>query len=623
MKNRIYLFSCIALAIAACTPEKKPSTNKPDPEGPIVEKGFISDSVGIHSLWNKRFKDEANGFTSVKDIKKIRWTVDGKTVNSYKKHYRNASSDLRYEFYNENAVRFVSESDGYAVTFPLKMELEPNFELAKYAQRFESEDVTLRLTLEKVTPYPATEHYYGIYTGEWLDRFISDKNFIDKNNLKYYEPTIKNDESIIEGYSVNIYSIFAKGLEKPYYKIALARPLGQWSKFGFIVFKGKTTSDVEEFDAILKSFRVISGFGKSKNYLSSQVAKPNPKWNEETSAYYQKLLSQKTFDFGVFSASMPSDDDETLESQRERIRSEKERLEKAFGRPYDIMPTYTHISWYSYIMGFPNILAKEFAQGNGFNSKPVLQFTYQFTNNNNNVAECQTPMFDILRGKYDDLFHKLAKDIKAYSHPVLFRLNNEMNSDWTSYCGMMTLCDPEVFIQTWRYLYNIFEAEGVDNCIWIFNPIAVSCPYSKWGENLAYYPGNDYVQALGVTNYEMGNDLPMTSFRDRYTDVFNTNKDLFSELPWIISEFACGSGGATSGEEMRNGKEQAEWVKGMFTDFINYDANPYLHPLKGGVWFSANDYSGEQTTNYLKLDEHLTETLDAFAWGFEEMYKKD
>ena len=118
----------------------------------------------------------------------------------------------------------------------------------------------------------------------------------------------------------------------------------------------------------------------------------------------------------------------------------------------------------------------------------------------------------------------------------------------------------------------------------------------------------------------MGNNLPFTSFRDRYTAVYNTNRAIFSEMPWIISEFACGSGGATSGEEMRNQSAQAEWVRGMFQDFLDYDSHPYLHPLKGGVWFSANDYSGEQTTNYLRLDASLEETLAAFTWGFSEMY---
>ena len=95
---------------------------------------------------------------------------------------------------------------------------------------------------------------------------------------------------------------------------------------------------------------------------------------------------------------------------------------------------------------------------------------------------------------------------------------------------MMTLCDPDIFIDTWKYLYNIFEETGVDNCIWIFNPIAVSCPYSNWGEDLAYYPGNDYVQALGLTAYESGNSLPLVSFREHYSKLYNKNCNLFGNM---------------------------------------------------------------------------------------------
>lgn len=629
IKQLLVNFFFTSLCLLSCTSPEQPKPGEEDEGGgdkPPVEEpagDYITDAESIAALWNERFA--YGDFASAEDVQKLKWLVDGKVVLEYDKSIRNAITDLRYEFVGEEALRFVSESDGYALTLPAELGLEADYTLPKYAQRFVSEDVSLRVTLERVDPYTPNEYYYGIYTGEWLDRYISNSSFITQNNMLKIDPVVRGDESIIEGYSVNLYSVNAVGLDKPKYRIALLRPLGQWSKFGFLLYKCKTNQQYKAFDEILKSFRLISSVGTSKNFMPAQEARENPNWNAETKAYYQKLLNQKTFDFGVFTYSMPGDNDETMEYQGERIQAEKDRLEAVFGRPYDIMPTYTHIAWYNFKMEFPSTLAEKLAGGNGFNSKPVLQFTYQFTTNNNNVNSYNstsnyTPMFDILRGRYDEQFRQLAQDIKAYSHPVLFRLNNEMNSDWTSYCGMITLCDPEIFIQTWRYLYDIFEEEGVDNCIWIFNPIAQSCPYSRWGENLAYYPGNDYVQALGVTNYEMGNSVPFTSFRDRYTTVYNTNRAHFSQMPWIISEFACGSGGAASGEEMRNQAEQAEWVRGMFQDFIDYDAHPYLHPLKGGVWFSANDYSGDITTNYLCLDSRLTQTLEAFSWGFANMY---
>src|SRR5699024_10897811 len=122
----------------------------------------------------------------------------------------------------------------------------------------------------------------------------------------------------------------------------------------------------------------------------------------------------------------------------------------------DILPTYSAIGWYGTPSYFPLDMANEFAGGNGVNGKHVLQFTYQFTDSNNWNLGGYHPNFDILRGKYDDQFRRLAQDIKAYGKPVLFRLNNEMNTDWTSYSGICALLDPDIFRMTWERLYNIF-----------------------------------------------------------------------------------------------------------------------------------------------------------------------
>ena len=626
----------LTLAFAACQPEKpvQPVPDPdPDPQNDTipeptptdpVDKTLIVDTAVISHMWKAAFADSLT-VGDAKQIKSARWRVEGEYKSTYKNSWRTSSVDLRYEFYSSEYLRFVSESDGYALSIPLDLEPVPDYTMAKYGQKFASDRFSLRVTLERVTPYTPNEHYYGVYTGEWLDRYIANQTYINQNGMKYITNTVKNDETLIDGYSVNIYSINAIGLDLPLYKIALVRPLGQWSKFGFLVYKCSSQADLLKFAKILKSFRVISNYGRSRNYLPLQEAKANPKWNEETKAYYQKLLTQQTLDFGVFSASMVQSTSDSYETNHAKIAAEKERLEAAFGHSYEIMPTYSHLAWYSTPHYFPSEMANEFAGGNGFNGKPVLQFTYQYTTNNNNVSSgnktaCNTPMFDILRGKYDSLLGDLAEKIKEYAHPVLFRLNNEMNTDWTSYCGMMTLCDPDIFIDTWKYLYRIFEEKGVDNCIWIFNPVAVSCPYSYWSEDLAYYPGNDYVQILGLTAYESGNSLPMTPFRDHYMKLYSKSNAVFGAMPWVISEFGCGAGGAASGEEKRNAAEQAAWVRAMFGDFNNRSYYAYLHPIKGAVWFSANDYSGNQTSNYYELSADLTETFEAFRDGFATMY---
>ncbi len=628
----------LALVVAACHPQVKPTPEPGPGPGPYpgpeptplpfeLDDTYITDSTVIARMFKDRFADSLTVYAD-SIVLAARFALDNSYRRTYDNSMRTSSADLRYEFYSQSYLRFVSESDGYALSIPLSLEPKIDYTLAKYGQRFYSDKFNLRVTLEHVTPYTPNEHYYGVYTGEWLDRYISNQTYISQNDMKYITPTVENDETLIEGCSVNIYSINAVGLDMPLYKIALVRPLGQWSKFGFLLYKCKSQADALKFAEILKSFRVISNYGRSKNFLPEQDARPNPRWNAETKAYYQKLIDQQTLDFGVFSASMVHSGSGSYDTNHARIAAEKARLEAAFGHTYEIMPTYTHLAWGSTIQGFPLEMANEFAGGNGFNGKPVLQFSYQYTNNNNNVSSsnklaCYTPMFDILRGKFDTALRDLATKIKAYGHPVLFRLNNEMNTDWTSYCGMMTLCDPDIFIATWKYLYNIFEEVGVDNCIWIFNPVAVSCPYSNWSEDLAYYPGNDYVQILGLTAYEQGNSLPFTSFRDHYMKLYTKSRAVFSAMPWVISEFGCGAGGAASGEEKRYVAQQAAWVSAMFADFNNRSSYPYLQSIKGAVWFSANDYSGNKTSNYFELTSDLTETLQAFHDGFATMYANE
>lgn len=276
-------------------------------------------------------------------------------------------------------------------------------------------------------------------------------------------------------------------------------------------------------------------------------------------------------------------------------------------------------------------MAEEFAGGNGFNGKPVLQFTYQFTESNNGNLGGYNPSFDILRGRYDDQFRRLAQDIKSYGKPVLFRLNNEMNTDWTSYSGICALLDPDIFRMTWSRLYGIFEEEGVDNCIWIFNPIAVSCPYSNWGEALNYMPDPSQMQALGLTYYEMGNGTSLMSFESMYKTLYEINMPYFDNYPWIISEFAAGCGGEKLYDYGisayrdtvlgRNQAQQAQWIADMFEAFSHYgeEGYEYLSHIKGAIWFSCNDYADidgkTYIINYLDLAPELTQSLAAFREG--------
>ena len=542
------------------------------------------------------------------------------------------ADDPKYIFYSNDKLRFVNRSDGYALNMKTNTTVVGDFKVAKYRSKIYNRDFTLTISKENVLP---TAYRWDTYRDEWLLRYISNPEYLSDNNLKYSHDPIYENRDILDGFGVYIYSIqiLDPGLiRKSYYNIAIIRDLSTFEIFGgdqsrcfYQVILKSTTDMYNDFVDMVKSFTKVESFGTASNQLNDLPLVYNKNWNDETKKYFDRLTTQQRTDWGIYTYNInkPGEMYDTMK-----------RFEGVMDYTFDITPTYAHLSEPFAIDG-----AKATAGGNGFNGKKVIQFSYQFTTNNNNVSvnnttDCETPMFDILRGPTSDdrntwsegdtrdvimwKFISLTKRLKEYNEPVLFRLNNEMNSDWTSYCGLMTLNDPDIFIATWRRLYNIFKEEGVQNCIWIFNPIGTTIPYCNWGEDMSYFPGVDYVQALGLTEYEdnNSNNVNEYTFRNDYTRYYEKNKTSWSAYPWIISEFACGAGGNYSGERYRNAISQSKYVKGMFADFNDRENHPYLQNIKGAVWFSANDYKGDRVANQYELViEKLPETISAFKEG--------
>lgn len=586
----------------------------------------VIDDTKFKSIWNEEYQDAEANFTE-KTVKSSKLFYDGEYVSLDTNISKR--KDHKKEFYTDDYLRFVNTPDEYALTLPQDTKID--YSIAKYRVQFAFSDALLTVSHETSNPYGSNISGWQTYLNEWVNRYINNPKYLQDNNLSYTKKTTSSLD-LIEGYEVITYSIYIndnKHIEKPYYNISIVREEKEYIEFYLFVMKSET-NQTDLHEDIVKSFKKVKAYGYPKNYVGQYEMKMNPKWNNETINYFNKISNPKTFEFGFFSYSLVDDEDVfNRESVRAKVLNENKRLYDLNGYNQEICATYSHVAWGDTPMYFPLTLATDLASGNGFNDKPVLQFTLQYTNNNNNVniynkEANYTPMFDILRGKYDDYFHRLADDVKTYGKPVLFRLNNEMNTDWTSYCGMMTLLDPDIFKLTWQYLYDIFEEHNVDNCIWIFNPIAVSCPYSSWGEDLCYMPGIDYVQALGITRYEMLNDVEShKSFKDGYTALYNKNKDYWLNYPWVVSEFGCAAGGAITeyGEYTvlyRNKDLQAKWVKEMFDCLSNKDENEFCKKISVMVWFNCNDYKDGLIMNSLHLDSSLTETHNALKEGLQK-----
>ena len=81
--------------------------------------------------------------------------------------------------------------------------------------------------------------------------------------------------------------------------------------------------------------------------------------------------------------------------------------------------------------------------------------------------------------------------------PIWFRPANEMNGSWTPYYG-----DPQTYVKAWRRMYNIAEQLGVTQYnVFVWSPNYVSMPDKESNAMTAYYPGDIYVDWLGVSLY--------------------------------------------------------------------------------------------------------------------------
>ena len=69
----------------------------------------------------------------------------------------------------------------------------------------------------------------------------------------------------------------------------------------------------------------------------------------------------------------------------------------------------------------------------------------------------------ISRGDFDSDIRRLARELRDFGYPVLFRPMREMNDDWTTWSGNANGNTPADFIRAWRHMYEIFLEEGVSN----------------------------------------------------------------------------------------------------------------------------------------------------------------
>jgi mannan endo-1,4-beta-mannosidase len=443
------------------------------------------------------------------------------------------------------------EGLGLNITVLDNMQMDDSYQ--PYFIRFTNNSLDLKISKEK-SPYDDLEMYFNRY----IYKYLLNETFQKVNGIKLVE----HSSTTINGYKTKIVVLSRDAADlasKDYYYQAIIVT----GKRDFYMLNFKTSApdkDIEIIRDILNSFKVIEA--KPQNF--AQKFRPDTSnLGGEALAFYNNIKNADGVQWGIFyPASL---------KPFEKFKEIEQKINYKF-------PVMLHYMYLGQI--FPKDTL-ELAHEEGKIVELTLQTMWSVlaedTADSKNTMH--STVYDIIDGEYDAYLRDFARQLKDFGHPVMFRLNNEMNGTWTVYSGIASMCDPDLYIEAWRHIYNIFEEQQVDNAIWIFNPNDRDYPPLNWNNQSCYYPGDGYVHLIGVTGYNTGNYFEKKTgekwrgFNEIYNFINNRFNVMYSDYPWIITEFASNSVG---------GDKQA-WIKEMFDSIHNYPN------IKIAVWWSYFD----------------------------------
>jgi len=127
----------------------------------------------------------------------------------------------------------------------------------------------------------------------------------------------------------------------------------------------------------------------------------------------------------------------------------------------------------------------------------------------------------------------------------------EMNGNWFPWSGIFqgnsttteygdpTKPDgPERYVDAFRHVVEVFNDTGAMNVTWYFHPNHESYPDESWNSIENYYPGDDYVDWIGVSIYRAQSATePWVTFEEVMEPIYMKLTTLFPNKPLMIPEW--------------------------------------------------------------------------------------
>jgi hypothetical protein len=179
------------------------------------------------------------------------------------------------------------------------------------------------------------------------------------------------------------------------------------------------------------------------------------------------------------------------------------------------------------------------------------------SNWNEGQADPVYRMQSIIDGRFDPQLTQWARDAKAVDYALMVEFGTEVNGDWFPWNGRYNGGDPDGprrFRDAYRHIIDIFRREGVSNITWVFHVDAQASPRAAWNAMRNYYPGDDYIDWLGISVYgAQTRDEDWQTFTEVLDSGYAELAALSLSKPIALLEFAVTDG--------YPGRDKAAWIR--------------------------------------------------------------
>ena len=174
----------------------------------------------------------------------------------------------------------------------------------------------------------------------------------------------------------------------------------------------------------------------------------------------------------------------------------------------------------------------------------------------------QIHLQDIINGRWDSYIRARGAEFASVGAPIMVRWGHEFNGNWYPWGIANNNSNPALYVNAYRRVHDLVVAAGATNVQWVWCFNNGSTPEASYNDPAQSYPGDAYVDWVGIDGYNWGLGPSWdpagnhwTSFDSMFASAYARARTIAPRRPVMIGEVGSSE----------DGGNKAQWINDMST----------------------------------------------------------